>query len=150
MNNEQPIDEFVISKDKKSIYWKHFFIFYVINFLLIILLNYIGKNVNQGEHNMFLLNLVTILSTPILYTLMIFTHKSEKSLKFVYKIYGLIGFVGTQFIFSIIFALINPFNRNITQEALFQGMIRGGIFTIIMFVFCLIPAALTKSRIIKH
>lgn len=133
-----------------NINWKHFGIFYSLIILQIILSNIVGKGVNQHTQAMLFVNLIAMLSTPLMIGVMIYSHKSEKRLNFIEKFYGLLGFMATQFLLTFLFNLINPFSRGMYEGALQEGIVRTGIFTIIMIIFCLPIIALIKSRIKKN
>ncbi len=142
-------DSILVNMDDNLNYtnkWKHFIIFSIISILLVIVANFIGQNSSPGDVSMTLLNLFAIIEIPILIIILIRSYKGRKLLTFWQKTTFLIGIVLVLFITTIIINWINPFDRNIDEQELYQGIIRTLIFSGIMVILCLPIVGFVKSK----
>jgi len=131
----------------KSLNWKHFVVFFLIQIVLITLTSWIGKNVNQNTIEMFYINIPLILGPPIITVIMFLTYRGQKRLNFKEKIFPLIGLLLIGFLWTLFLNYVNIFERNITQQDLQEGIQRYVIYEIVMFIICLPIIGIVKTRI---
>ena len=135
MTKNTSIDEFLI-QTKESVKWKHFLFFYLIQIVIISITYGIARNVSQQTTEMFYANISAILSPPIITALMIYSYKGQKKLNLLEKTIALIGLLLTSFICPLIINYFNLFNRSFNQQEFIDGVIRNGVFEIIMLIIC--------------
>ncbi len=133
--------------DKKL--WKHFFVFAAVSILLVLLANIVGQNASPGETTMKLLNRWAFIQVPLLLIVLIRSFKAKQLLTFLQKVNFLIGIELVLFLSTLVLNWINPFDRNISQQDLIDGMLLSLAFYGIMLLLCLPIAGFLKSRKIK-
>ena len=144
-NNDLVLDR-LDKKLKSRNKLKHFFVFALIVFVLIIMKNVIAFNASSGDNLMIAINIETFIEIPLLITLMIRTYKGKVLLSFWEKFFFVIGLLIVLNLFTFLINWINPFGRNISEEEFQNGMRRTTQFSAIMIIICLPIISLIKSK----
>lgn len=130
----------------KSIDWKHFGKFYLIQVVLITFLYFIGRNVNKDTNEMFYLNISAVLIPPIISAVMIYTYKAPQRLSFKDKLKPLIGLLLVIYLWTISLNYLNPFNRILSEEDMTEGIIVSAVYVLFVFIVCLPIIGFIKKK----
>jgi hypothetical protein len=128
---------------------KHFRLFSIFTIILVIQINFIGQNFDQGTNEMLFVDLYSLIEIPLMSIIILRTYKTKEALNFKNKVSFISMIIIVKFIAISILNLINPFNRIINTEHIIKGLTVTSISSVISLILCLPVLAIVENKKVR-